>query len=114
MEGNHGCEYQHVGGVVKSPQTIGPPTVSVILPVYNENENLEALISRRIPVLEAVGGGAFEVLFIDDASHDGSAEILDSFQTRDCRLKTIHFSRNSGHQAACKRDSTKPLDAPLL
>src|SRR6267143_2615592 len=76
------------------------PTVSVVLPVYNERETLEALVVRLVPVLEKAANGSFEVLFIDDGSGDGSDEILDSFHARDCRLKTIHFSRNFGHQAA--------------
>ena len=74
--------------------------MSVVLPVYNERENLDELVSRLVPILERAAGGSFEVLFIDDGSHDGSAEILDSFYAHDPRLKTIHFSRNFGHQSA--------------
>src|SRR5256885_1845493 len=40
------------------------PTLSVILPVYNERETLPALLARLLPVLEANTSGAFEVLFI--------------------------------------------------
>ena len=76
------------------------PTVTVVLPVYNECETLTTLHARLVPVLEQVIGDAFEVLFVDDGSRDGSAEILDAFHERDPRLKTIHFSRNFGHQAA--------------
>src|SRR5215467_1108539 len=76
------------------------PTVSVVLPVYNERQNLEALVLRLVPVLEKAVSGSFEVLFIDDGSHDGSGDMLDRFYGRDPRLKTIHFSRNFGHQAA--------------
>jgi polyisoprenyl-phosphate glycosyltransferase len=76
------------------------PMLSIILPVYNERENLEALLARLVPVLEKSSNGLFEVLFVDDGSYDGSAEFLDSFHTRDCRLKVIHLSRNFGHQAA--------------
>lgn len=76
------------------------PIVSVVLPVYNERETLEALTDRLVPILEEKVGGAFEVLFINDGSHDGSDQILNSFYEHDPRLKTIHFSRNFGHQAA--------------
>lgn len=76
------------------------PVISVVLPVYNERENLDALISRLIPVMEKATEGSFEVLFVDDGSDDGSADILDAFHTRDPRSKVIHFSRNFGHQAA--------------
>ncbi len=76
------------------------PVISVVLPVYNERENIDAVISRLIPVLEKATEGSFEVLFVDDGSHDGSAEILDAYHARDPRSKVIHFSRNFGHQAA--------------
>ena len=76
------------------------PTISAILPVYNERENLDALLDRLPPVLESAADGSFEIVFVDDGSRDGSAEILDSFCARDSRLRVIHFSRNFGHQAA--------------
>jgi len=75
------------------------PTISAILPVYNERENLDALLDRLPPVLESATDGSFEIMFVDDGSRDGSAEILDSFCSRDS-LRVIHFSRNFGHQAA--------------
>lgn len=74
--------------------------ISVVLPVYNERENLEVLVMRLVPVLEQVSGGSFEVVFVDDGSGDGSAELLDTFSAHDRRLKVVHFSRNFGHQAA--------------
>src|SRR5262249_24744882 len=76
------------------------PTVSVVLPVYNERENLEALTVRLVSVLEKSTGGSFEIIFVDDGSRDGSGELLDSLYSRDHRLRTLHFSRNCGHQAA--------------
>jgi len=76
------------------------PTISVILPVYNEIETLDKLKQRLAPVLEECAGGSFEVLFVDDGSRDGSDRIIDVFHERDPRFKAIHFSRNFGHQAA--------------
>jgi len=76
------------------------PTLSVVLPVYNERQNLDALVGRLIPALEKAAGEDFEILFVDDGSVDGSAEILDAFHARDPRLKAVHFSRNFGQQAA--------------
>lgn len=96
------------------------PTVTVVLPVYNERETLAALAARLIPVLDRVVGEAFEVLFVDDGSRDGSAEILDAFHEGDPRLKVIHFSRNFGHQAAlqagldeARGDAVIMMDADL-
>jgi len=76
------------------------PQVSVIFPVYNEQENLDALMSRVHPVLEQAAQGSFEVIFVDDGSRDGSSELLDALNEQDQRYKVVHFSRNFGHQAA--------------
>jgi dolichol-phosphate mannosyltransferase len=76
------------------------PIISVILPVYNERETLELLATRIIPILEENAGGSFEVIFVDDGSHDGSDLIVDQLHESDLRFKAIHFSRNFGHQAA--------------
>jgi polyisoprenyl-phosphate glycosyltransferase len=76
------------------------PTISIILPVYNERETLQELKARLMPILEERVDGAFEVLFVDDGSHDGSDLIIDGFHERDPRCKAIHFSRNFGHQPA--------------
>lgn len=76
------------------------PTLSVVLPVYNERENLEALSGRLLPILSELASDAFEVVFVDDGSRDGSDRILDAMSEADSRLKVVHFSRNFGHQAA--------------
>lgn len=75
-------------------------TLSVVLPCFNERENLDTLYQRLAPLLERVTGGRFEVIFVDDGSTDGCGELLDDLNQQDARFKTIHFSRNFGHQAA--------------
>lgn len=96
------------------------PTLSVIVPVYNEHENLETLVARLVPVLEQSAGGRFEIIFIDDGSRDGSGPLLDRFHALDPRLKAIHLSRNFGHQAALQAgldcatgDAVVSMDADL-
>jgi dolichol-phosphate mannosyltransferase len=76
------------------------PMISVVLPVFNECENLDVLKTRLVPILEKITDGSFEILFVDDGSWDGSADLLDSFHAVDPRLKAIHFTRNFGHQVA--------------
>ncbi len=76
------------------------PLVSVVLPCYNEIQNLEPLIGRLREVLEPLTKGLWEVIFVDDASDDGTAEALDKLSAADSRIKAIHFARNFGHQAA--------------
>ena len=76
------------------------PVITAVLPVFDEKENLRALRDRLVPVLEKLGQGAWEVIFVDDASRDGSAELLDAMHAEEPRIKVLHFSRNFGHQAA--------------
>ena len=76
------------------------PTLSVVIPVFNEKENLRPLLSRLLPVLEQTASGSFEIVFVDDGSFDGSAAMLDVLHDGESRVKVIHFSRNFGHQAA--------------
>ena len=73
--------------------------LSVIIPVYNEAENLRPLREQTVAALEALGR-PFEVIFIDDGSTDESSNILASFATEDKRLKAINFRRNFGQTAA--------------
>ncbi|MFZ5906281.1 MAG: glycosyltransferase family 2 protein [Nitrospirota bacterium] len=76
------------------------PLISVIIPVYNEEENLPALYIR----LKQVSEGAkhdFEFIFIDDGSTDRSFSIAKDLSEKDPRVKIIKFSRNFGSHAAC-------------
>lgn len=75
------------------------PTLSVVIPIFNEEETLAALFARLSAALVATGE-SFEVLFVNDGSRDGSERILRDFHARDARFKSIHFSRNFGHQIA--------------
>ena len=76
------------------------PILSVIVPVYNEEANLPLLRSRLVPVLQGLAGNAWEILFVNDGSRDGSMALLRQFAREDERLRFINFSRNFGHQIA--------------
>jgi len=75
------------------------PMLSVVIPIFNEEETLEALFERLRSSLEALGE-EFEVIFVNDGSRDRSEKMLREFHTRDPRFRSIHFSRNFGHQTA--------------
>jgi glycosyltransferase involved in cell wall biosynthesis len=75
------------------------PLISVVVPVYNEQEVIEALHSRLLQVL-APDLASFEVVFVNDGSKDLSPQMLDQISRSDSRFKAVHFSRNFGHQAA--------------
>ncbi len=75
------------------------PTLSVVIPIFNEEETLPALFDRLSSSLGALGE-TFEVILVNDGSRDGSERMLREFTARDPRFRSVHFSRNFGHQTA--------------
>jgi dolichol-phosphate mannosyltransferase len=75
------------------------PEFSVVIPVYCEAENLETLHQRLVAVVDQLQKPA-EFIFVDDASVDGSSEILRKLNASDDRVRILKLSRNFGHQAA--------------
>ncbi len=73
--------------------------LSVVIPVYNEQENLALLYTRLIAALEPVEPN-FEIVFVNDGSRDDSVAILESLALRDARVQVIELARNFGHQIA--------------
>ena len=73
--------------------------VSVVIPLYNEEESLTELYARLTEVLEA-HARHHELLFVDDGSTDGSLGTLRELRKRDSRVKLISFKRNNGKSAA--------------
>jgi glycosyltransferase involved in cell wall biosynthesis len=72
---------------------------SVVIPVYNEEENLGELYTRLVKILEEIGK-SFEIVFIDDGSEDSSFVTLKELASRDKRVKVIKFTRNFGQHPA--------------
>jgi dolichol-phosphate mannosyltransferase len=75
------------------------PTLSVVIPVFNEEETIPEL-DRRLRVFLAGLGVSWEVIFVDDGSRDASAALLAELAEREPLYKVISFSRNFGHQIA--------------
>lgn len=73
--------------------------VSVVIPIYNERENVERLHDALTQVLPRMGR-SYEVILVNDGSSDGSAQALDAVAARDSHVKVIHFRRNFGQTAA--------------
>src|SRR3989441_1108749 len=73
-------------------------TLSVIVPVLNEEGNIPELVRRLKAVLD--GGRPFDVIFVDDGSTDRTPQILRALHTEDPRIKAIHLTRTFGHQAS--------------
>src|ERR1043166_5205730 len=73
--------------------------LSVVIPVYNEEENLPPLWDELRGVLESLKL-SFEVVFVDDGSRDVSAEIIRGFRERDPRVRLVRLKANAGETAA--------------
>jgi glycosyltransferase involved in cell wall biosynthesis len=102
---------------LKNSNRHGP--VSVIIPVYNEVENLRDL---QAAVAEALDSAhiEFEVILVNDGSTDGSTQLLDQIHRDDPRFRVVHFIQNYGQTAAMKagihhsnHDVLVSLDADL-
>jgi glycosyltransferase involved in cell wall biosynthesis len=74
--------------------------ISVVIPLLDEEGSLRELAARLEPVLAELAGDAWEVIFIDDGSTDGSFEILRELNRRDPRFSAIRFRTNHGKSAA--------------
>jgi glycosyltransferase involved in cell wall biosynthesis len=79
-----------------SPAT---PELSVVVPVFNEGGNVEALATRLSPVLDRIVA-SWEVIFVDDGSRDDTLERTRLLNGRDPRYRTVAFSRNFGKEIA--------------
>jgi undecaprenyl-phosphate 4-deoxy-4-formamido-L-arabinose transferase len=76
------------------------PTLSVVIPVYNEEAGLSALFARLYPALDSLQVG-YEVVFVNDGSRDASATLLnDQFQARPDVTRVILFNANYGQHLA--------------
>ncbi|HWB08475.1 MAG TPA: glycosyltransferase family 2 protein [Pirellulales bacterium] len=74
-------------------------TVSIVVPVYNELENVGPLYKSLSSVCRSLGR-PYEMVLVDDGSTDGSSSALDDLADRDPAVKVIHFRRNFGQTAA--------------
>lgn len=102
-------------GDSESPKVL----LSIAVPFYNEEETIDILFSRLIPILEGITD-LFEIVCVNDGSTDGTWAALKSWTAKNSRIKGIDLSRNFGKEAAltcalehCKGDAVVPIDADL-
>jgi dolichol-phosphate mannosyltransferase len=81
-------------------RTAHSPHVSVAVPLYNEESNVEELVRRVTLVLDALPGGPHELVLVDDGSIDGTRRLMEQASARDARIVSVFLSRNFGHQPA--------------
>ena len=82
--------------------TAGDPTLSVVVPLFNEEENIASLWQRFQPALESTELD-YEVLLVDDGSRDATPDLLDALHEQNEQAVVVRLSRNFGHQAAVSR-----------
>lgn len=83
-----------------SPDGSHAPSLSIVVPIFNEEGCFPVLLQRLLAVSEAMAGWNVDFLFVNDGSTDGTTGLLDDAAARHAAAKTIHLSRNFGHQAA--------------
>src|SRR5262245_23739323 len=75
------------------------PEISVVIPVMNEAENVAELYRELTASLEPTGR-PYEIVFVDDGSSDGTAELILGVEARDARVRLLRLRRNFGQTAA--------------
>ncbi|MGH2392034.1 MAG: polyprenol monophosphomannose synthase [Candidatus Limnocylindria bacterium] len=81
--------------LARRPDTSGKARVWIVLPTYNERDNLEPMVSRLLEILPGAN-----VLVIDDDSPDGTGDLADAIAARDLRVSVIHRAGKQGLGAA--------------
>jgi len=84
---------------VSQPASESPVTYSVVVPVFNEAGNVEALAARVLATMDGLGV-PFELLFVDDGSRDQTPDLLRGLAASDRRIRVLRFTRNYGQEAA--------------
>jgi len=72
---------------------------SVVIPVFNEQENIPELYRRLTAVMQGLDE-PYEVILVDDGSTDGSLQMMKELHAQDPRVKVLNLSRNFGHHLA--------------
>lgn len=95
------------------------PELSIVVPLYNEADSIEALLKELVAVLIELGLG-YEIICVNDGSTDGTARRLHQARASNHRIRMVHLSRNFGKEAALSAGlklsrgaAVIPMDADL-
>ena len=83
-------------------QTETPKTIALVIPVFNEQDNIAALCERIEKVIADLANYRWSLIFVDDGSSDATVDRLKDQIARGLPISIIRLSRNFGHQAAIK------------
>jgi polyisoprenyl-phosphate glycosyltransferase len=94
--------------------------VTIVIPVYNEEGNIQALLRQLESLLDSIQGVNFEILFVDDGSSDQTVPVIMSYAIDNPHIHYLSLSRNFGKDNAlmaginhCKSDAVITMDADL-
>src|SRR5688572_10570168 len=79
--------------------SVAGPAISVVVPVFNEQDNIAPLHREIVPVLESLSR-PFEIVLVDDGSTDASPARLRDLRASDPRVRVVTLVRNAGQTAA--------------
>lgn len=95
------------------------PLISLIVPMYNEQDSIPAFFNRVLPILEDITK-AYEVICVNDGSHDNTNALLSDWHKKNSRIKSLNLSRNFGKDVALSAgidhatgQAVIPIDADL-
>lgn len=85
------------------------PLISIVVPVYNEEENIEVFYQTVTDVMSEIIKYNYEIVFVDDGSIDGTPAMLQALAERDTHIHGLILARNFGHQIAltCGMESAR-------
>src|SRR5262249_37162564 len=88
-------------GRARGPQPVqeAPVALSLVVPVYNEEESLRPLYEALTAQLTQ-GGQRYEIIFVDDGSSDASFTVLRALHEQDTHVRVVRFRRNFGKTPA--------------
>ncbi len=89
------------------------PIVSIVLPVYNEEENVQEVYRRITQVMEGEQA-EYEIVFVDDGCSDRTPEILRNIARTSPRVRLVELARNFGHQIAISAGLDHALGAAVV
>src|ERR671923_2437861 len=93
------AEIETVSGVSPRLSEAALPTVSVVVPVFNEEAPVEELYRQTVAALEPTGK-VYELIFVDDGSTDGTWRVLERLNAGDENVRAVRFKRNFGQHPA--------------
>lgn len=103
----------NVGSDASTGSGAAPYTMTVVIPVLNEERGLGKLMARLAPVLDALPGASWTIVFVDDGSTDGTLDTLRRLNAADPRVRAASLSRNFGKEVAVAAGLTYAADSDV-